>query len=217
MDNWLTELLSDEFIGNQIDLFNGRINQDTLKNDTNFIKNENGFYHFNRSTGIKTPLNFIGLNSGVLFENEGLIPPQEILNKLQKFSYTFLGAPTNHPTNFTFPNLPNLKILNIHLNRGNFIEIPNIKGLEELTLVHCEFQEIPNIIGLKKLVCFSTFNEIKQGVIIPNIVGLEVLKLINCHKVIKIEHIEGLKKLSYISCSKLKQIPHIIGCETIIK
>ncbi len=84
--NYWVESCSDKFIGNPIDLF---------KN--NFLKND--FYHVNKLTKVKTPLHFIGLNNGV-------IPPQEILNKLQKYSFSK-----------NIPNLlilPNIKYLNIH-------------------------------------------------------------------------------------------------------
>ncbi len=211
--NYQTEISSDKFIGNPIDLFNSNI--DSCIN----------FYHTNKLTNIKTPLHFIGLNC------KKNLPPQEILNKLQKLSIDYYNMPI-------LPNLSCIKIVRLYYG---FTEIPNIKGLLELSSINCHYlTEIPNIMGLLKLDCRNCYNLTK----IPHIVGLlelncswcirlkkiphiEGLQILDCSycSLITIPHIIGLKKLNCNECEKLTKIPHIIGlleldcswCENLIE
>ncbi len=147
------------------------------------------FYHINKLNGIKTPLHFIGLYC------DELLPPQEILNNLQKIILE---------CNKYLPDLPNVKILNLY---GNFTKIPNFKGLLELKCSECsELIQIPNIIGLKKLDCSCCDNLTE----IPNIVGLKILNCYFCNKLTEIPHIVGLLELDCSNCNII-EIPHIVG------
>ncbi len=187
MLNYLVELQSDKFIGNPIDLFNSIV----------FDIQDINFYHINKLSGLKTSLHFIGLNC---FTYKQIYCPQEILNKLQKFSLIQHRYKSNY-----IPDLPNIKILNIY---GNFREIPNFVGLLELDCSSCyKLTEIPHIVGLKKLDC-SYCEELNE---IPNIKGLQELNCYGCDNLTKIPHIIGLKKLNCSDCDNLIKIPRIVG------
>ncbi len=187
--NYEIELISDKFIGNPIDLFDDDIYDTTGYGTINF-------YHVNKLSKIKTFLHVIGLNYflGKYCDN----PPQEIFNKLQKFS---IICSTHYLVNL--PKLPNIKILNII--RKSKISIFN--GLLELKLYKCNLTKIPHIIGLKKLKC----DDCPKLTKIPHIVGLLELYCHHCPKLIEIPHIIGLLELDCHRCYKLTEIPHIIG------
>ncbi len=179
--NYKIELCSDKFIGNPIDLYN--------------IYPINNFYHINKLTRLKTQLHIIGLECNV-----DELPPEEILNKLQKFSLAW----DKYDLKIQI-QLPNIKILTIC---GYFTEIPNFVGLLELSLSNCpELIEIPNIIGLNKLDCYSC-NKLTK---IPHIKGLLELNCYGCIKITKIPHIVGLLVLDCSWCEKIIEIPHIKG------
>ncbi len=200
--NYRIELWSDKFIGNPIDLYN--------------MYPINNYYHINKLTRVKTPLHFIGLSHDN-YDDE--LPPQEILNKLQKFILI------NNDDDI--PILPSIKILNL---RSNLTEIPNFMGLLELDCSLCDkLTEIPNIIGLKKLNCScGIFTKIPNiiGLLelncswcnnltdIPHIIGLKELNCSYCD-ITKIPHIKGLLELDCSWCKKLTKIPDIVGCKII--
>ncbi len=180
--NYQIELHSDKFIGNPIDVYRVDVCIFRIKK----------YYHLNNLTKIKTPLHFIGLRC----ENMPL-PPQEILNKLQKFRFA-----NDYET---ITELLGIKILSLH---GIFTEIHNFKGLLELECIGCnKLTEIPNIVGLKKLNCSVCINLTK----IPNIVGLLKLSCSYCVKLTEIPNIVGLLELQCAECYKLTEIPHIEG------
>ncbi len=177
--NYSIELCSDKFIGNPIDLYN--------------MYPINNYYHINKLTRVKTPLHFIGLSHDN-YDDE--LPPQEILNKLQKFILI------NNDDDI--PILPSIIILSIH---GSFTKIPHINGLKELDCSNCEnLTEIPHIVGLKKLNCSQCENLTE----ISRIKGLLELNCFGCHELIEIPHIVGLKKLICPHCHNLTKIPHIV-------
>ncbi len=222
--NYHIELYSDKFIGNPIELYHNYI-----------IKNLENFYHINKLTKIKTPLQFIRLQchgKGNVFLKEKEIP-QEILNKLQKLSID---------CNYV-PNLPCVKEL---ILSGEYIEIPIFKGLLKLYIFSEQLKKIPNIVGLKILDCSECYNLTKishivgllelncsncenlteipniKGLLelyctycdlieIPNIIGLQKLNCSNCRKLTEIPNIIGLKELKCQNCHNLIEIPNIIG------
>ncbi len=223
--NYDIEICSDKFIGNPIDLYK-------------IFLREAKFYHINKLTKIKIPLQFIGLN---YIENY-MLPPQEILNKLQKIYYLYYGSP-NFQINLlnikilelagkftTIPNfvgllelncsgchrlteIPNIKGLLI-LNCSwcdNLAEIPCIKGLQDLNCTRCELTEIPHIEGLLKLNCIYNTKLTK----IPNIKGLQDLNCSGCKNLTEIPHIVGLLNLNCSGCINLTKICHILGLKTL--
>ncbi len=173
--NYLVELQSDKFIGNPIILYYKIIIE---------------FYHINKLTKFKTPLHFIELYCN------RFLPSQEILNKLQIFSFI---------CDDILPNLPCIKNLYV---QGNFTEIPNFMKLQKL---HCCYSpnltKIPLIVELLELNCSNCRNLTE----IPIIVGLLELNCSRCPNLIEIPNIKGLEKLDCYKCPKLTKIPHIEG------
>ncbi len=203
--NYKIELNSDKFIGNPIDTSN------------KILVAYECYYHINKLTKIKTFLHIVAIHC--YYTN---LPPQEILNKLQKFrldcSYYYKELQLLH--------LPCIKFLKIS---GNiFTNFPNIVGLQELDCSGCHsLIKIPHIVGLKKLYCYNCYDLIEiphiNGLLIlfcylcrnlteiPNIKGLQELNCSDCRNLTEIPNIKGLLKLDCCECSKLTIIPNIIG------